>query len=193
MRALRSWLLVVVSLIPAGAHAGDHKADVFVALSYLDAKGSSIKLGGWHVSAAATPNKLHPKLSLLGDLSVHYLGSGDDGKRVTQITFMAGPRLNLLGGHHHMVFTHLALFAAVHRTGGELIGGNSAGAVAVGAGWDCAAGTDRKWGSRLQVDWIEPVRSELGRGIRISAGLLYRFKFPMDEKTHREKRESCPL
>lgn len=175
MAVRRSWLVLAVLLVPAVARAGDHKIDVLVAPSYLRTSGSIRSLGGWHVSGAATVSK-HRWLSLIGDLSVHFLPLDDDKRDLTQITFMAGPRFTIPGPHHHMPFVHLVVLGAVHRDGGSQVGGTSAGVLAGGAGYDFAPGGNLNWATRFQVDYILPVSSDLKHSWRFSAGALYRFK-----------------
>lgn len=182
MGVRRPWLALAVLLIPAGAQAGHHKFDAFVApFSYLRATGSTINLGGWHVSGAATLGEKRTWLSLIGDLSVHFVELDERTQGdLTQITFMAGPRFTVESTHAlRDLFGHVMLLGAVHRAGSRQIGG-TAGALAIGAGYDFAPGAKEKketWGTRLQVDYIWPVSSDLRHGWRFSLGAIYRFHF----------------
>jgi hypothetical protein len=180
MGARRPWLVLALLLAPAAARAGDHKFDVFTGASYLRAKGSTIELGGWHVSGAATMGEEYTWLGVVGDLSVHFLGG--DGTDLTtdrtQITFMVGPRITpLRRGHRlHKLFGHVMLLGAVHSYG-KPMGGTTSAAIALGGGFDFTPGEDETWGGRLQVDYVLPVSSDLGHGWRVSAGAVYRFHF----------------
>ncbi len=195
---LRRPLLVVVALlIPAGARAGDHKADEFFALSYLEGPGSTIKLGGLEVSLARTPSREHRSFACVGDLSVHFLG-GEEGsdqtdgegtdqaqQDVTQVTFMVGARWTPLGDRqsgkhkgehkHHMPFMHF-MVGFVDRTGGSHPS-ETAFALTGGVGWDWVPGDKRTWGSRVQIDYIRPVSSDMRHSWRFSAGAVYRIHF----------------
>jgi hypothetical protein len=183
MSVRRPWLLLVVLLIPAVAHAGHHKFDVFVALSGLTASGSDVELGGWHFSGAAVVEK-HRWLSFAGDISVHFLGRDKTDRSVdpTQVTFMAGPRATVKDDHElEGLFAHLMVFGAVHRTGVSQVGSTTAGAFAVGAGIDRPVGDDKTWAFRLQADYIRPCRNrdlDGWGGVRLSVGATYRFRFP---------------
>jgi hypothetical protein len=186
----RPWLVLLVLLTPAGARAGHHKFDTFVAPSYLVGKGSTIELGGWHVSGAATLAEEHAWLSLVGDLSVHFVGLDDRTQRgVTQFSFMAGPRFTVKNSHPlRMLFGHVMLLGAVHRSLGSQLGGTSAGAVAIGVGYEFAPGEkkgDETWGTRLQIDYVRPVSSDLRHGWRFSLGATYRFQFEHEEVARR--------
>jgi hypothetical protein len=185
MRVLRSCLLLVVLAIPAGAHAGDHKADVMLAPSYLYVNGSS-NLFGWHVSGAATL-KGHKEWSFVGDLSAHFYES-DSAKHLTQITFMVGPRLTWFGGRRGMPFVHVMAVGAFYRSDGRLQVSNAAGAMAFGAGLDFSPGTHRATpkslailgssGFRFQADYIRPLATDLKYSVRVSLGWIYRFHDP---------------
>ena len=180
MRVLRSWLLLVVLLIPAGAHASDHNASLFVAPSYLLAQGTTSHLGGWHVSGEVTVKK-PIKLSFVGDLSTHFFGS-DGGRDLTQITFMVGPRWTLLSGRKGMPFVHAMALGAVQRSEGRRQVATTAGAFAVGAGLDFVPAARGKNGFRVQGDYIQPVATtptaDLKGSLRISVGWIYRFHDP---------------
>lgn len=177
----RPWVILAVVLAPSAAGAGDHRFDLFLAplTSGLNAKGSSAKLLGWHVAGAATtPAEKWRKLSYIGDLSVHFLGDDDSGADLTQVSFMVGPRWTFLSGDdkHHMPFVHVVFLGAVLRSK-EAIQSTS-GAVAVGAGYDFAPGENKNWGTRVQVDYIQPWGSDIRYSVRASAGLIYRFTIP---------------
>lgn len=185
----RRWLVVVAVLLPAAARAGDHKFDVFLAGSYLRAPGSTINLGGWHVSGAATPLAKHRSFGLVADLSLHFLGGeGTDSKEnvaegqqadLIQTTLMVGPRWTPLGGdhkRHHMPFVHVMLLGVTHRAGGTHPGGTSA-ALTPGFGYDWAPGPNKTWGTRIQVDYVWPVSSDMKHSWRFSLGGVYRIRF----------------
>jgi len=191
MCARRPWLVLALLLAPAAARAGDHKFDVFTGASYLRAKGSTIELGGWHVSGAATMGKEYKWLGLVGDLSVHFLGG--DGTDLTtdrtQITFMVGPRITpIKSGHRlHMLFGHVMLLGAVHSYG-KPMGGTTAAAIALGGGFDFTPRNQKTWGARFQADYVLPVSSDLGRSLRVSVGAIYRFHFAHGEPSPTERR-----
>ena len=179
-------ILAAVLLAPSTAGAGDHQFETFIGPSYLNAKGSSANLGGWHIAGAATTHRWR-RLSFIGDLSVHFLGEDDSGGDLTQVSFMAGPRWTLLGGHehHHMPFVHVVVLGAVLRSRETVQ--STAGAMAVGVGYDFAPGKKKNWGSRIQVDYIQPLSSDIRHSVRVSAGLVYRFTIPVEEERHREE------
>jgi hypothetical protein len=185
---LRRLSLVVVALLTAaGAYAGDHKADMFFAASYVNAPGSSINLGGWHVSAALTPIKEHKSFGLVADLSAHFLGGEEDGgaplagsqKQLIEITFMVGPRWTPLGGQHKyplMPFVHLMVLGINYRAGGSHPA-EMAAAITGGAGFDWTPGDHKTWGFRFEADYIQPLSSDLSHSWRLSAGLVRRLHF----------------
>jgi hypothetical protein len=162
--------------------------DAFMAPSYLAAKGSRLKLGGWHASVAVTLPE-HRWLGLIVDVSGHFLGGdgNDDAPPPcttppcpqpdpAQITFMVGPRFTPFKQEHplHMLFVHGMVFGAAHRAGAGRIGGVTSGAVALGVGYDFPITEHDTWIPRVQVDYVWPVSSDLGHGFRFSAGLVYR-------------------
>jgi hypothetical protein len=160
-----------------------------VALSYLQAKGSSIKLGGWHASGAITLPE-HKWLGLIVDVSGHYLGGADSDDDPmpectmppcaqadrTELALMIGPRFTPIKEGHplHMLFVHAMAFGMVQRSGGGKATGITSGAVAVGVGFDFPVTKNDTWIPRLQIDYIKPVSSDIGGGFRVSAGLVYR-------------------
>jgi hypothetical protein len=188
MRTLGALTVVAVLAYPAGAGAGDHQADVFLAGSYLNAEGSDIKLAGWHGSFAVNvPEKKW--LGLILDVSGHFLGGDDaDPQPVcavrpcpqpdrSQITFMVGPRVTPFNdGALHMLFAHVLAFGAVHRTGGPDVAAATSGAVALGVGYDFPVTGEDVFIPRIQADYVLPVSSDVGKGWRISAGVVYRLK-----------------
>jgi hypothetical protein len=178
MAARRPWPFLIVWLIPSTAGAGHHKFDVFIAPSYLHGTGSSFNLGGWHVSGAATLGEKHSWLGLVGDVSVHSLGGGEADFERTQVTFLAGPRFTVTQRHRmRNVFGHAVVLGAVQRTGGSTIGPTTAGAVAIGGGYDRSFAKGDKWALRLQVDYVQPVSSDMGHSWRVSVGAAYRGHF----------------
>ena len=177
MRVRRLLVLVALStaLVPAGARAGDHRLDLLLAPSYAAAGGSRIDLGGWHVSAAATL-KEEPRLSFIGDLSVHFFGSHDD-RDLTQVALMTGPRWTFFGHQKNMPFVHLMALGATFRS--EKGGTSSAsGALAFGGGYDFVPVRCGTWGGRLQYDYILPIGSDQKHSHRVSLGVVYRFHRP---------------
>jgi hypothetical protein len=204
MGVRRSWLVLAVLLIPAGARPSDHKFSVYTALSRANNPDSNSGTGsvwngglsarqvssvgdglGWHVSGevALKTGKLKTKLSFIGEASGHFVGA----KRkmdATQITVMVGPRWAfppVLWKRAHS-FVHFMGFGAIHRSGfaatdssgSRLRISTSAGAVALGAGFDAIPSADGHSGLRIQVD-----RIFAGTGVedswRYSAGYVYRF------------------
>lgn len=192
MRVLRSWVLLVVLAIPVGAYASDHKADLFVGPSYLQAKGSTDHLGGWHISGAMTLPKQR-KLSFVGDISTHFYGSDGD-KDLTQIAFTAGARWTLLSHRMCMPFMQLMVLGAVYQSDGRQLASQGAGAFAFGAGFDVpwikakstrtASGIALppflRQGIRFQADYIKPVATDMKRSIRVSVGWIIRFPSPLE-------------
>ncbi|HSD28558.1 MAG TPA: hypothetical protein VLL75_14745 [Vicinamibacteria bacterium] len=175
VRRLRVLVALSVAFAPAGARAGDHRLDLLLAPSYERAAGSTIHLGGWHVSAAATL-KEEPRLSFIGDLSVHFFGSHDE-RDVTQVAFMAGPRWTFFGHRKNMPFVHLMAVGATYRS--EKGGVSSAsGAIAAGIGYDFVPVVCGHWGVRGQYDLIKPIGSDQERSHRFSLGVVYRFHRP---------------
>jgi hypothetical protein len=175
---LRVLVALFVAFAPAGARAGDHRLDLLLASSYERAGGSTIHLGGWHVSAAATL-KEEPRLSFIGDLSVHFFGSHDE-RDVTQVTFMAGPRWTFFGHRKNMPFVHLMVLGATYRSEKGGIG-SASGALAAGVGYDFVPTVCGQWGVRGQYDLIKPIGTDQEKSHRFSLGFVYRFHRPQSE------------
>lgn len=173
MGVRRPWLVLAALLIPVGADASDHRFGIFVAPSYLLAKGSTSHLGGWHTSGEATLKK-ERRLAFVGDLSVHFFGSDGD-KDLTQITFMAGTRWSFLGGGKHLPSVHFMAFGAAHSNDGNRGVSTSAGAISFGAAYDFVRTKKGPWGVRAQGDYIVPLASGLKNSLRVSVGWVYRF------------------
>jgi hypothetical protein len=177
MGVRRAWLGIVLVLIADLARASDHRYAAFIGPSYLDAKGSSLKLTGLHLGGEATVKiRKYEKFALAGDLSVNSWGGPEGTTNPAQITFTAGPRWAFLGKEHshNKAFVHVMVFGFVTRSGTEK-GVESATALAFGVGYDLAPGKEH-WGSRIQIDWLQPYAPDVGHGVRASLGLLYRFK-----------------
>ena len=177
MGVRRAWLGIVLVLIADLARASDHRYAAFIGPSYLDAKGSSLKLTGLHLGGEATVKIGDCKrLALAGDLSVNSWGGSEGTTNPAQITFTAGPRWAFLGKkeNHNKAFVHVMVFGLINRSGTEKPV-ESATAFAFGVGYDWAPGKEH-WGSRIQIDWLQPYSSDVGHGVRVSLGLLYRFK-----------------
>jgi hypothetical protein len=175
MRVRRLWVLGSLLLLTSSLEASDHVFDLFMAPSYVRAKGSTIDLGGWHVSGAATLKK-EQRLSFIADISTHFFGSHDE-EDVTQVTFMAGPRWTFLRKTKHMPYVHVMVLGAVYRS--EKIEGldvgSAAGALAFGAGYDFVFRKEGPMGVRAQVDYIVPLGTDQESSVRISLGFVYRF------------------
>lgn len=174
MRIFGSLVVLAVLVIPTGVRAGDHQADAFMGASYLLAKGSTIKLLGWHASAAVNVPEQH-RVGLILDVSGHFVGESDR----TQITLMVGPRFTPLRDEKspfHHFFAHALVFGVVHRSGGPQVGGATSGAVALGVGTDLPITRDDIWIPRIQADYLWTKGNDIGDGWRISAGLVYRLK-----------------
>jgi hypothetical protein len=174
MRVRRPWLALVVLLVPAGAHSGDHRFGVFIAPSYLRAKGSTDHLGGWHVSGEATLKKTKRRLSFIGDVSIHPFGSDGD-KDLTQVTFITGTRWTFLAERKYSPSVHFMAIGAVLRTEGKLDVSTATGAIAVGLALDFVPAKEGPWGLRAQIDYVVPYASDLESSVRVSVGWMYRF------------------
>jgi len=186
--------------VTARVDGGDHKAEVFVSpySSVLlvprsrSGSGSNAKDGhslsraelskatliGWHFAGAATLKPPLRGLSLVGDISGHFLHfpGSDKTRDVTQITVMVGPRWSFFGGHRGMPFLH------VMGTGAVIVSDNqarrTAGTVAVGGGVDLVRASKRSWGLRIEADYLIPHGPDVPNTWRISTGALFRFHDP---------------
>ena len=166
------WLAAFLMLVaPAAAHADDHRADISGAISY--AKGS--KLLGVHEAYAQTiPGR--EQWSVVGDFAV-YFGS-DDGRQITKVTYMVGPRLSLgTQSPHHKVVPY-ALIGGIYNN--DDLGGATDGAIALGAGWEyiqkpaVTGASSHGLGFRAQADYVINL-GDRDSFPRLSAGLIYRF------------------
>jgi hypothetical protein len=182
MSVRRTTLLLVAWLIPTVAHPGHHKFGVFVAPSYLNAKGSNLDLLGWHVAGEVTFEGRR-WLGLAADVSAHFWGLTDEtGRETTQVSVMLGPRFTVPKEYlFHDLYGHVLLLGAVHRTETELLVNTTAGALAIGAGWDKGLGKSEYSAIRIQVDYLKPWSSDLGDGFRLSIGFAYRFPDSHDD------------
>ncbi|HET9315931.1 MAG TPA: hypothetical protein VFQ51_10095, partial [Vicinamibacteria bacterium] len=170
------------------AGASDHRFDVFIApfTSTSLVLGSTSYLQGWHVAGAATTPYFQKKLSFVADVSTAFMGKDEEtGGDLTQVSVLLGPRFTFLHAHDHdfMPFLQLTVLGAVIEdkiaTGDKPAAHASTGAFAVGGGFDWSH--DKRWGTRLQVDYIRPIYDESVRpSVRASFGVIYRFRSPFE-------------
>jgi hypothetical protein len=149
--------------------------DVFGGFSYTHAGQANLK--GWHLSGAV-PFRGHlfgGSVRIAADLSGHYGSFG--GADLSQLTFLAGPRLAWTRGRLSP-FGQVLLGGA--RTGTSIAtpqvvsGSSTAWGGAFGAGADY--GLTRRWAARAQADLL----LLHGQGVwdtnpRLSLGAVYRF------------------
>jgi len=174
MTVRRVILTAVVLLASADAWASDHRYAAFFAPSYLNAQGSSLNLGGLQLGGEVTMGEGR-RWGLGGDLSVNGWGGSKGTEDPAQISFSAGVRYALSGGHdhHNSTFVNVGFFGFVHRKeSNELIGQATAFSLGLGHDWTPRG---HLWGTRIQVDWVQPYSPDLGRGIRVAVGLVVRF------------------
>jgi len=162
------------------ARADGHKADLYAGFSFGD--GGS-KITGFNQSLAWTlPSpKVHKLTIVLPDMSVQF--GGHDGKDLTQVAYMVGPRVSLTPRYsRHKLFVQ-GLFGGVYTNDGTVDAGNNPTG-AIGAGYEAffhdRTEADVKanrphlgLGFRVQVDYI--MRSDRDSFTRASAGFVYRF------------------
>ena len=204
--------ILALQLVPTLCFAGHHNFSVFVAPSASlnpdpppsgGSPGSAGGVaaptlfvdngGGVHVNGEITfkPRGEHDPnarkmFSLIGDLSIHLVGRGDDD--ATQMTLMFGPRFAFPDFWKAHTFVHAMLIGATHISETQQNLNATSYAIAFGAGVDIMPATHRKkdekgnkrlvegrQGFRVQADRIVPINGNMGKSWRISAGYVYWF------------------
>ena len=177
MRILRSCVfsLLVLILIPAAAHADDHRADWYVAFS--GGTGAS-SLYGFHNAFAIAINTptLHRLSIVPGDVSVQF--GSHDGEAARQATYLAGARLTVSKHGSHVKPTVHALAGTVIAYRGAV--NSTSGAISVGGGLEYVRDDPARVqativGARMQVDYIMRTDDQ-DNFWRVSGGLVLRLK-----------------
>jgi hypothetical protein len=185
MGSARPWFVLAVALVPAGASADNHFADVMGAGS----GSAQSALGGVQVTAAFLLGKKPPdyhvapkprQWSLLADGTAYFVGT-HEGEELKEFSYAAGVRRTLANRLHdkYLPFAH-ATFGGIHGDRGELKGTRAA--FVVGGGCDYLTkrheSPDRGYtvlGARAQMEWVFPVSGE-SRDVfpRFSVGFVVR-------------------
>ena len=176
----RSWLVLLILMIPAGVRADDHRMDFWASPSYK--RGSNL----FGVHGAITLTALSPAVPEVPetiarrnfsvvpiDFSVHW-GDDDQDNDERHITFMGGVRYTFTWRDHQGYMPYMQILAGgIHTKINDV--GDLEPALAIGAGWDTIFGrtdkTEGYWGVRLQGDYLVH-----GGQIspRVSAGVVWR-------------------
>jgi hypothetical protein len=173
MGSARPWVVLAVALVPAGAIADNHFADVMGAGS----GSAQSALGGVQATVAFVLGKKPPdyhvlpkprQWSILVDGAAYFVGT-HEGEELKEYSYAAGLRrtLNPPDRHnkHYLPFVH-ALFGGIHGDRGELEGHRAM--FVVGGGVDYLTKPrphlpDPGYtvlGARAQMEWVFPVSGE---------------------------------
>jgi hypothetical protein len=167
-----SFAVFAVSFLTTVSHAQDTPvADVRVGYSPLYIlKGYTIWMNGGSGSVTFNANRWFGVASDFGAYVGHIPQS------FTGETYMAGPRFSYRRLKRPALFAQ-ALFGGSHfsASSGGITGGGNEFAFALGGGADLGLGTSRKFGLRLESDYVG-IRSSGSTtpAVRLSAGIVYR-------------------
>jgi hypothetical protein len=186
MGSARPWFVLAVALVPAGASADNHFADM--ALSGSGSAQSA--LGGVQGTVAVLLGHRPPdysvppkpqQWSILLDGTAHFVGT-HKGEELKQFSYAAGVRRTLANriNKKYLPFAH-ALFGGIHGDRGELEGTRAH--FVLGGGLDYLT-TPRPrrpdpgytvLGARAQMEVVVPVSGESHRAFpRFSVGVVVR-------------------
>jgi len=177
MRTLR-WAALLLLLVPAVAHADDHRADINLAFCYE--KGSHIV--GPRVALGLTlPVKINGKnlLSALADFSFNEFDFDGDREEKRR-AFMGGVRLTIPTSKPHHKFEVHGLVGGVNAKDDGVSHDGIAGAF--GGGWEYVphpamtqGESSHGWGVSVQLDVVIP-KGQTDAFPRLSAGAIYRIE-----------------
>jgi hypothetical protein len=166
--SLRLSALVLALLLPTLAHADDHNADQYAAFS--SGGGGSTLFGYRHAFALESPRPSNRNLGfVLADVSVQ------SGSQVTQVAFMAGPRVTIAKRVHPHKPLLQALVGGVYTNSAVAGTTDTDFAIALGAGYEFIRNEESKWGFRILVDRIRRFGDADDWLTRGSAGVVYRW------------------
>jgi hypothetical protein len=171
MGSARPWFVLAVALVPAGASADNHFADMSLAGSAAaqsalgGVQGTVAFLLNYKKSDFAASPKPH-RWSILVDGTAHFVGT-HEGEELKEFSYAAGMRRTLSNrrNKNYLPFAH-ALFGGLHGDRGELKGTRAHFVLGGGLDYLTKRRAESKnpgyalLGARAQMEWVFPVSGD---------------------------------